>query len=171
MDLGLAIARIIHVVGGALWVGMMFFLVVFLGPALGEVGPDGGKVMGALMRRKLMVFTPIVAILAVLSGFYLYWHVSSGFEPGYMGSGPGMTFGTGAAAAILAFIIGLAYTRPSMAKAMALSQKMASADATERQALASSIETYRSRAELGGKLVITLLLIAATAMAIGRYVP
>jgi hypothetical protein len=82
-----------------------------------------------------------------------------------------MTFGTGAAAAILAFIIGLAYTRPSMAKAMALSQRMASADATERQALASSIETYRSRAELGGKLVITLLLIAATAMAIGRYVP
>jgi hypothetical protein len=170
MDVGLVIARVIHVLCGVLWVGSMFFLVIFLGPALGDLGPDAGKVMAALMKRKLMVFTPVVATLSVLSGIYLYWRVAAGFGAEYMGSGPGMPYGTGAAAAILAFIIGVAYTRPAMAKAMELSQRMATADASERQGLAAQIGAYRSRGANGGKLVVVLLLIAATAMAVGRYV-
>jgi uncharacterized membrane protein len=170
MDAGLLIARLIHVVGGVLWVGSMFFLVVFLTPAVGDVGPDGGKVMGALMRRKLMVFTPVVAILTVLSGLYLYGRVSAGFDSAYMSSGPGMTYGLGAVAAILSFIVGVVYTRPAMANAMALSQRMANADPAERQDLAAQIEKYRSRGTNGGKLIIAMLLIAAVAMAVGRYV-
>jgi hypothetical protein len=148
----------------------MFFLVVFLTPAVGDVGPDGGKVMGALMRRKLMVFTPVVAILTVLSGLYLYGRVSAGFDSAYMSSGPGMTYGLGAVAAILSFIVGVVYTRPAMANAMALSQRMANADPAERQDLAAQIEKYRSRGTNGGKLIIAMLLIAAVAMAVGRYV-
>ena len=170
MDAGLLIARLIHVVGGVLWVGSMFFLVVFLGPAVEDVGPDGGKVMGALMRRKLMVFTPVVAILTVLSGLYLYGRVSAGFNSAYMSSGPGMTYGLGAVAAILSFIIGVAYTRPAMANIMALSQRMANADPAERQNLAAQIEKYRSRGTNGGKLVVVMLLLTAAAMAVGRYV-
>jgi uncharacterized membrane protein len=170
MHAGLLIARLIHVVGGVLWVGSMFFLVVFLTPAVGDVGPDGGKVMGALMRRKLMVFTPVVAILTVLSGLYLYGRVSAGFDSAYMSSGPGMTYGLGAVAAILSFIVGVVYTRPAMANAMALSQRMANADPAERQDLAAQIEKYRSRGTNGGKLIIAMLLIAAVAMAVGRYV-
>ena len=170
MDLGLLIARVIHVLAGVLWVGSMFFLAVFLGPALGDIGPDGASVMGALAKRKWMVFTPIVAILSVLSGLYLYWRVSAGFNSAYMGSGPGMTYGTGAAAAIIAFLIGVSITRPAMAKAMELSQRMANADASERQSIATQIGTYRVRGANSGKLVVVLLLIAATAMAVGRYV-
>lgn len=170
MDAGLLIARVIHVIAGVLWVGTMFFLTVFLGPALGDVGPDGGKVMGALMRRKWMVFTPLVATFSVLSGLYLYWRVSTGFNPAYMSSGPGMTYGVGATAAILSYIVGVSVTRPSMTKAMELSARMAEADSAERQSLASEVERHRSRGAAGGRLVVVLLLIAATAMAIGRYV-
>jgi uncharacterized membrane protein len=126
--------------------------------------------MGALMRRKLMVFTPVVAILTVLSGLYLYGRVSAGFDSAYMSSGPGMTYGLGAVAAILSFIVGVVYTRPAMANAMALSQRMANADPAERQDLAAQIEKYRSRGTNGGKLIIAMLLIAAVAMAVGRYV-
>lgn len=170
MDFGLLIARIVHVVGGVLWVGTMYFLAVFLGPALGDVGPEGGKVMGALMRRKWMVFLPIVATLTVLSGFYLYWRASSGFASDYMGSGPGMTYGTGATAAIIAFIIGMTVTRPAMTKALELSQRMGSADASERETIAATIAKHRSRGAAGGRIVVVLLLIAAVAMAVGRYV-
>lgn len=171
MDAGFLIARLIHVVGGILWVGAMFFLVVFLGPALEDVGPDAGKVMGALMKRKLMVFTPVVAILTVLAGLYLYWRVSDGFNSAYMGSRAGMTYGLGAAAAILAFIIGIVVTRPAMARAMALSQQMANAEPSERQSLAAQAAKYRSRGANAGRLIIVLLLLTAAAMAVGRYVP
>jgi uncharacterized membrane protein len=170
MDIGILIARIIHVVGAVIWVGSMFFLAVFLGPAIEEMGPEGGKLMGALARRNWPVFVPIVAILTMLAGLYLYWRASSGFDPGYMRSGPGMTFGVGAAAAILAYIIGMAVTRPAMMNAMKMSQQMATASEAERQQLGESIARNRERASAGGKFVITLLLIAAVAMSVARYV-
>lgn len=170
MDAGLFIARIVHVLGGILWVGTMMFLVFFLGPAVGDVGPDGGKVMGALMRRKLMVYIPAVAILSVFSGLYLYWRVSSEFSPAYMDSGPGRTYGIGAAAAILAFIVGVSVTRPAMTKVMQLSERMATADPSERASMAQSIQKLSARGSSAGRIVVILLLIAAAAMAVGRYV-
>lgn len=169
MDFGLVIARIIHVLAGVLWVGMMFFLAVFLAPSMREVGPDAAKVMGAMMRRKVIVVLPNLAVLSIFSGLYLYWRVSAGFKAAYMSSGPGMTYGVGAVAAILAFVAGMTVTRPAMVKSMRLSQRMPSADASERETLAASIARYQSRAASGEKVIITLLLIAATAMAVGRY--
>jgi hypothetical protein len=126
--------------------------------------------MGALMRRKWMVFLPLVATLTVLSGFFLYWRASSGFASEYMGSGPGLSFCTGAAAAILAFIIGMAVTRPAMTRALELSERMGSADAAERENLAAVIAKHRARGAAGGRIVVALLLVAATAMAVARYV-
>ncbi len=48
--------RLVHVVFGAVWVGMMAFTVIFLTPAVRDVGPEGGKVMTALQRRGVMLF-------------------------------------------------------------------------------------------------------------------
>src|SRR5437016_1076394 len=49
----LLVLRFSHVFFGALWVGMMAFQTFFLMPALAEVGPESGKFMAALMRRRL----------------------------------------------------------------------------------------------------------------------
>src|SRR6266705_2806990 len=57
------ILRFAHVFFGALWVGMMAFQTFFLMPALAEVGPDSGKLMAALMRRRIPVILPILAFL------------------------------------------------------------------------------------------------------------
>src|SRR5687768_16292301 len=135
MDYGLILARILHVVLGVLWVGSMYFVSVFLMPSLGEAGPDAGKVVTALARRKYMIFIPVVAIINMLSGLWLYWKVSSGFAPEYMGSGPGQTYGVGAVLAIIAFILGVTITRPAMMKATELAQAAMSAAPTDREAL------------------------------------
>src|ERR687891_465683 len=47
----LILLRLVHVVFGALWVGMVVFTTFFLAPAVQDTGPDGGKVMAALQRR------------------------------------------------------------------------------------------------------------------------
>ena len=57
------VLRFAHVFFGALWVGMMAFQTFFLMPALAEVGPDAGKFMAALMRRRIPVILPIVALV------------------------------------------------------------------------------------------------------------
>ena len=56
------VLRFFHVFFVALWVGMMAFQTFFLMPALAEVGPDSGKLMAALMRRRIPVILPIVAL-------------------------------------------------------------------------------------------------------------
>ncbi len=62
------VLRFSHVFFGALWVGMMAFQTFFLMPALAEVGPDSGKFMAALMRRRTPVILPIVALITLVRG-------------------------------------------------------------------------------------------------------
>ena len=118
MDYGLLLARLIHVLAGVFWVGAMVFVSAFLIPSLAEVGPDGGKVMVALQRRKFMVVMPVIGTLTMLSGIWLYWRASAGFQVDYMKSGPGHAYAFGAIFAITAFVVGMTVTRPAMMKAL-----------------------------------------------------
>jgi uncharacterized membrane protein len=170
MDMSLIITRLIHVLGGIIWVGTMVFMTVFLMPTLAEMGPDAGKVMAGLTKRKFMAVMPIVAILVILSGLYLYWNTSGGFNHDYMKSGPGHSYAFGGIAAILAFLIGVTVIRPSMMKAVALSASAAQAPEAERGAILGAAQAARARGEKASKLVIWLLIFAAITMAIGRYV-
>ena len=170
MDFAMILARILHVVLGVTWVGSMFFLSIFLVPSLGDVGPDGSKVVAALARRKFMVFLPVVGIITMLSGLYLYWRVSAGFAPEYMRSGPGQTYGIGAALAIIAFVLGVTITRPAMVKAMQLAQTAMSASPTEREAIMAQAQALRARSASVGRVILALLMGATLAMSIGRYV-
>lgn len=170
MDAGMIVARLIHVVGGAFWVGAMVFVTAFLTPAIREAGPDGGKVLGGISRRRFMQIMPAIAILTILSGIYLYWRVSAGFDNDYMKSGPGHAYALGGLISILAFVIGLTITRPSMMKSMALIQSAASAPAEERGAIMARAEGLRTRAAKWGVVVAWMLVLAIVAMAVGRYV-
>ena len=170
MDIALIFARILHVSLGVLWVGSMFFLSTFLMPSLQEVGPDAGKVVAALTRRKFMIVLPIIAIVTLLSGLYLYWRVSSGFAPEYMRSGPGQTYGLGAALAIIAFILGISITRPAMIKATQLGQSAMSAAAGEKEAMMAEAQKLRARSASVGRIIFALLIGSTLAMSIGRYV-
>jgi uncharacterized membrane protein len=80
MDAAMIIARLIHVVGGIFWVGAMIFVTFFLMPSLADAGPDGAKVMQGLMKRKYVQILPVVAILVMLSGLYMFWKLSGGFD-------------------------------------------------------------------------------------------
>ena len=170
MDFGLALSRIIHVLGGVIWVGSMFFVSMFLIPSMTEAGPDSGKVMAALNRRKFMIVIPVIALLTMLSGIWLYWRASMGFSPAYMSSGPGRTYGFGAALAIIAFIIGMTLTRPAMVRVGKLTQEIGNAAPEKREAMQAEIQRLRARGAMWGKVVGFLLMGTATLMALGRYV-
>lgn len=141
--------RLVHVGGGAIWVGMMVFNVFFLGPAFAEAGPAGGAVAAALQKRRVMTITPIIALLTVASGIWLMIRV--------YGGRPGMALNLGAAATIVAFLMGIIVMRPAMMRAMTTT------DPAEAARL-------RARGAVLGKVVTWLLLFALGAMAVARYV-
>jgi hypothetical protein len=170
MDPLVLVLRFVHVVFGALWVGMMTFGTFFLMPAVQEVGPDGGKVMAAIQRRGLMTFMPILAIGTLISGIWLYLRASAGMAAEFGRSPTGMAFGLGGLAALVAFILGVAVLRPMMMKAMALGQTAAAAPTpADRERVMGEAARLRVRSANVSRLTAYLLFFAVTAMAVARY--
>jgi uncharacterized membrane protein len=170
MDPLLTILRLVHILCASIWVGIGFFMPYFLAPALAEAGPDAGKVMGALQKRGIMTLLPLVAIATLISGFWLYWRMSAGEMGAFSATPMGSAFGFGGIVALIAWIIGMTIVRPSMMKAAAIMQSIASAqNPEERTRLIQSANSLRTRSARAGKLVAILLLTAASAMAVARY--
>lgn len=170
MDPLVFVLRLIHVVFGALWVGMMAFTTFFLMPAIQEVGPDGGKVMAAVQRRGIMTVMPLLAIGTLISGIWLYLRDAAGMHAQFARSPVGMAFGLGGLAAIVAWVIGMAVLRPAMMKAMALGQSLGpSTSAEERQRVMGEAQRLRERAAASSRLTAYLLFFAVAAMAVARY--
>lgn len=166
----LILLRLIHIVGGVFWAGTLLFFALFLEPSVREAGPDGAKVMQALMRRKYMIVMPIVAAITMLAGVGLLEQVSGGFHPEWMGSRTGITLSLGAALAIVAFLIGVFFVRPAAVRlGTLLPQLMQSPAGPARDALMAEAEPLRTRLRLGGRVVAALLAATAIAMAVARY--
>jgi hypothetical protein len=166
----LLVMRLVHILLGVFWAGTMIFSAVFLFPAVRDAGPDGAKVAAGLARRRFLAIMPVVAGLNILSGFWLFWRVSGGFQPSFMHSATGMAFGLGGAAAIAAFVIGVSIVRPAMQRAGVLAEAAARAPAAERDTQLAVAQGLRLRAASAGQVVAVLLVLAVAAMALARYV-
>ena len=165
------VARLLHVLLGAIWVGTVTFTSFFLMPAMMEAGPDAAKVMAGLQRRRFMDLLPLVALINILTGLWLYWRYTAGFDPTISASRPGMVFGAGGATAIVAFIIGVFVMRRSMLRAGALMARAAGiTDAGERSSLIAQAQSLRARALRASRIVAVLLIITTLLMAAGHRV-
>jgi len=170
MSVTFVIARVLHVVLGVFWAGTLVFNALFLGPAVGEAGPDGAKVMGGIIRRRFMDIMPLVALVTILTGLWMYWQHAGGFRGGWAGSPMGIGFGSGGVLAIIAFVIGVAILRPAMSQIGQLAARAGqSADAAERETLMSQVAALRKRATTAGRWVAALLAVATALMGIARY--
>ena len=164
-------SRVLHVLLGAIWLGGAFFTAFFLMPAVQEAGPEGGKVMGILVRRKLIPFIASVSGLTVVTGFYLYWHLTNGFSPALSATRSAQVFGGGGALGTIAAILAVSGVTRSMKKAMALmAQAAAVADPAAKAPLIAQAAAVRQRARTFATIVAVLLIITIMAMAAGHYV-
>ena len=170
MDAVMIIARLIHIVGGVFWVGAMIFVTFFLMPAFAEAGPDAQKVMNGITKRRYVQILPAVAILVILSGLYMFWRASGGFDHHFLETRPGHTFAAGGLLAIIGFAIGVVVTRPAMMKAVELGQSAMSAAGADRDRMMAEAQALRMRGAQSGRIVAWLLIAATVAMAIARYV-
>lgn len=162
--------RLAHILLGVFWAGTLIFNALFLIPAIRDAGPDGAKVGANLMRLRFLEIMPASATITVLSGLWLYWYASAGFQPAYMSSGPGMSYGIGGVTAILALGLGVGIMRPAMLRAADIARRAAALDPAERDAQMATAQRLRLRAAATGRIVAALLVITVAAMAVGRYV-
>jgi hypothetical protein len=162
--------RAAHVLLAAVWVGATAFTTFFLLPAVTDAGPAAGPVMGALVRRKLPVFMASIGGTAVLTGIYLYYRFTGGFDPLLSGTRAARVFGLGGMLGIVALIIGGAVVGRNANKMGELGARIASAPPEQRAALTAQMVAYRQKVSTGSLVVIVLQMIAIVLMAIGHYV-
>ena len=159
----LFLLRAIHVVGGVLWVGGVVLVTFFLLPATQALGPAAQPVMQFIMgKRKLPVYFMTLGIVTTLAGLLLMMRNVSLTGGAWARSPMGMGISIGAAAAILALIVGMTMSAPA-AKRLGPPQPGA-APLTDEQRV-----TFMKRLALGGRLTLILLSISALFMATARY--
>jgi hypothetical protein len=170
MSLFLAV-RVLHILLAATWFGAAVAMMFFVIPAIKEAKGAGGAVMAGVQKRKYPMIMQAIAGLTVLTGFYLYYRFTQGFDPEISRSMGGRVFGTGGIAGILSLVIGASVVGRTMAK---IGETMAKAatlpDGAEKAALMASVGPLQARAEMFGKLVLVLMVIAIVAMSVGHYV-
>jgi len=171
MHAEIIVLRLVHILSGIFWVGSGVYANFFLVPALRESPAVIGQVMAGLTKRRVFRVIEIAAGLAILSGLRLMWIDSAGFSGSYFDTGMGNMLGLGGAAAIIAAVFNFGVGMPAMRRAGALSAKAASSsDAAEKARLTQQVDKLRKRAGIGGTLAVSFGILAASAMAIARYV-
>ena len=170
MTAEILVLRLVHILGGMIWVGSGIFNAFFLLPTLAQAGPATSQVIAGLQRRRLFTVLPIVALLTILSGIRLMQITSAGFSPAYFASASGRAYAWSGAAAIVGFLVGVALARPAAVRAASIGATLATTtDPAARASLPATIERLRQRSAVANSLSVALVVLAAAGMAVARY--
>lgn len=163
--------RVLHIVLATVLVGASVATTLFFAPAIRGARGAGAAVMEGIAKRGFMAFMPAIAGFTTLSGLYLYWHFTSGFDPVISGSMAGRVFGTGGLAGILSTIIGGAVIGRNAKKVVTLmEQAKPMADGPAKDALLQQAAQCQKTMATFGIVSLVLMLIAVVCMSVGHYV-
>ena len=164
------VLRLVHIIGGIIWVGSGVYTAFFLIPAIAGNRQLMPELMQGLQKRRVFIIVPATGLLTILAGIRLLWIDSAGFAESYMQTGPGRTFSIGGTAAIIALLLQIFVSRPLGAKLGAIAAQLAaSPPAPERDRLNAEAERLRRRNATATLTTVLFGLLAASAMAIARY--
>lgn len=164
------VLRVLHILVAAWWVGAAGLLALVVMPAVGDAGAAGGPFLASLHRRKLHVFMAASALLTVLSGIWLYWVLTMGFDPAIVWSSGGLVFGIGGLCGLLALIIGGSIIGPGLARLAELAGQTDAIPEAQHAAHAQRLAAIHRRTMLASKCALALIVIALVLMATGHYV-
>lgn len=162
--------RVLHVLLAGLWLGAVFFITMLLLPAAGQAGPAGGQVMTALVRRGLPAVMAAIGGMVLVTGFYLFWRFTGGFDPIVSASRAGMAYSIGALAGLVGLIIGGSVIGRGTKKMVALDEQAAKMPENQRGAIMSEIGALQARIGTSSRILLVLLLIAMATMTLGHYI-
>lgn len=161
--------RVLHILCAVLWVGSAVFLTLYLSPAIRALGPQGAPVMAELMRRRMGLFLAAAGIVTVLSGIWMYWVFTSGFNLRLMTHGAGLVLGIGGLLGILGSIVGGGLVGRTAERAGRLARTAAQLPpGGEREATMVTVAALQHRVAIASRLDATLLLAALLAMCIAH---
>ena len=166
----LLLLRLVHILGGILWVGGVCILAWFVGPTVRAEGADGVRFASRMMlERKLSQWLSAFAGLAILSGFILYGQAISNTDGAFARSRSGMVYGVGAIAALAAMVTGITMGTMVGRRMGAMRAKFTAEKRAPTAEESAELARLAQRNSTGSRITAWLLVIAASAMAVARY--
>jgi hypothetical protein len=163
--------RVLHVVLAGAWLGAAMVLTLFLIPTFQELSVAGAPVLATIVRRGVVKYMASIGGLTIVTGVYLFWRFTAGFDPAISASRAGMAFSTGALLGLIALILGGSMVGGSAKKLVALGARAAGIpEGAERRTVMTQMDALRTRMVTFGRIVVLLLLISMAAMALGHYI-
>jgi len=164
--------RVVHILAGIFWAGSVYLFVVFVQPSVAAIAPAGAPFMAELLgKRKLVNVLIALGSTTVIGGLFLYWHdwhLYGSFGK-WVNSQFGADLTVGAIAAIVALAIGIVGTRPNVERLLAMGRQVAEAGGPPSPEMAAEIARTQVRLKILARVSFGLIVVAALAMAIGRY--
>jgi uncharacterized membrane protein len=161
--------RFVHIISGALWVGTVFFLAMYLIPTVRALGPNGGRILQELQKRRFPVYMVSLPGLVLLSGIAMYVHASMITGGAFNRSHMGVALGIGGVLTLIAMIIGGAVSGRSAEALTKLDTDIQAAGGTPSAIQAQEMLRLQARLAASSKTVVVLVLLTTTLMAIARY--
>jgi hypothetical protein len=126
--------------------------------------------MVKLFERGYLTILPVIATLTIVSGFWLLWLLSGGFNATYMGSRLGIALSTGGLFATIAWIAGLLVMRPAAKQIWDIARELPTiTDEKTRADRLAQMGRLRTRTSASGLTIFGLLVGAVALMAIARF--
>jgi uncharacterized membrane protein len=166
----LLLLRLLHVVGGTLWVGGVCTLAWFVVPTVQLEGEHGARFATRMMLdRKLSQWLSHFAGMAILSGIILYWRATAGTDGAFARSHAGMVFGIGGVLALVAMGTGLTMGTATGKKMGAIRARVVAEGRAPTAEEGAELARLARRNASGSRITAVLLVLAAAAMGVARY--
>jgi hypothetical protein len=162
--------RAAHVLLAAIWVGATVFTSFLLMPVIESSGPAGGQLMQGLERKGMTAFFAALGGTTLLTGIYLFWRFTGGFDPEVSKTHAGLAFGIGGVLGLVAVIIGGSVIGRSSRKLLALMDQLPKASDAQKGALMQEAAMLRGRMKSFGMIVLVCQILALLLMAVGHYI-
>ncbi len=163
--------HVLHITCGVFWAGATLLMHFFFIPAVKKSGPEGGKMMQALLStRQFPLVLTFMGLLTVIMGVLLVHSLSNGFEGWWFGSKMGIVLSTGGTCGIIALCIGIFINRPAAEKIAKISASVAASGNPPTADQASQLNALRGTIVKGLSYIAWLLLIATICMAGAHYI-
>ena len=157
--------RIIHIVGGVIWVGGTLVMTFFIGPTVAATGEAGQRFVGHLMNNlKFSNRMAAASGLTVLAGVILFG-LDARAGSAWMRSGMGIGLSIGAGFALIGFITGMMIGRSARAMAE-LGAKMQGKPSPDQLAQLQTIGKQQATYSIVSSIT---LILAVIFMSIARY--
>ncbi len=135
--------RIVHILAGIFWAGSVYMLVAFVQPSVAAIAPAGAPFMAELLgKRRLVDVLIALGSATVVGGLFLY----------------------------LALVIGIFGTRPNVVRLLAMGRSVAGSAGPPSPELAAEIARTQDRLKIFARISFGLIVLAALAMALARYI-